>query len=108
MLAIAAMLATPANAACPPVVTATDDVPHEGQLSIVVSTAIGTWYYHKPGGGFASLDDVDGQDWIGYTPGGGSAGEYRGIPNGGGFHPSTWSITRTTTPATSSGRCRRT
>ena len=33
--------------------------------------------------GFASLDDVNGNDWIGYhpTPGSGSAGEYRGIPN---------------------------
>lgn len=68
-------------------VLATDGVWHEGQSSIRVETPIGAWYYHKQGAGFASLDDVEGRDWIGYHPGGGASGEYRGIPNGGPFHP---------------------
>jgi len=52
------------------------------------TTPIGTYYYHKLGGGFASMIDLNGNDWIGYHPGNGSAGEYRGIPNLGGFgHP---------------------
>jgi len=68
-------------------VNASDGVAHEGQDAVEIETAIGTWYYQKVGAGFASLDDVDGQDWIGYHPGGGPNGEYRGIPNAGPFHP---------------------
>lgn len=64
-----------------PLITTTDNVAHEGQSSIRLVTQRGTYYYHKAGGGFASMEDLAGQDWIGYTPGGGSAGEYRGIPN---------------------------
>ena len=64
-----------------PQVTVADNVSHEGQTSFQISTASGTWYYHKQGAGFASLDDVQGNDWIGYRVGGGSAGEFRGIPN---------------------------
>ena len=66
----------------------------EGQEVFVVETPAATYYYHKEGGGFSSLVDRDGRDWIGYQPGGGPAGEYRGIPNlvfrgaeGGFFHP---------------------
>ena len=44
-----------------------------------------TYYYHKQGAAFASILDKDGNDWLGYRPGGGPAGEYRGIPNMG--HP---------------------
>jgi len=35
------------------------------------------------------MTDPEGNNWIGYRPGGGSAGEYRGIPNirPAGFHP---------------------
>jgi len=65
-----------------------DGVQHEQQESFRIRTQAGTWYYQKPGAGFASLEDRDGNDWIGYTPGGGSAGEYRGIPNMGEWaHP---------------------
>ena len=64
-----------------PQVTVTEDLAHEGQASFRIATGSGTWYYHKQGAGFASLDDVQGNDWIGYRVGGGSAGEYRGIPN---------------------------
>jgi hypothetical protein len=72
-------------------VRVTDDVPWYGQPAVQVQTPWGTWVYHKEGAGFASLLDREGRDWISYRPEGGSAGEYRGIPNlvhpGGHFHP---------------------
>lgn len=59
-----------------------------GQRTYKVATPRATYYYHRKGAGFASLLDADGNDWIGYRPGHGSAGEYRGIPNAGhAFHP---------------------
>ena len=60
-------------------------VADEGQDSFKIATQNATYYYHKLGAGFSSMVDVDGQDWLSYQPGGGSAGEYRGIPNMG--HP---------------------
>ena len=72
-------------------VTATDGVMHRGEQSIMVTSPAGAIYYHKNGGGLAALIDSDNRDWIGYRPGGGSAGEFRGIPNmihpEGGLHP---------------------
>ncbi len=69
----------------------TDGVDHEGQESYRLQTPAATWYYHKAGAGFASLEDHDGRDWIGFHPKGGSDGRYRGIPNlvhpEGYFHP---------------------
>ena len=64
-------------------------IPHQGQRSYQVKTPGGTYLYHSSGAGFASLIDREGNDWISYKPGGGSAGEYRGIPNirPAGFHP---------------------
>jgi hypothetical protein len=63
----------------------------EGQASYRIETPVCTYWYHKQGGGFSSLVDADGNDWIGYHPEGGSAGSYRGIPNlvnpEGHFHP---------------------
>jgi len=64
-----------------PLVTLTDCVQDEDQESYRVATPHATWFYHKLGAGFSSLLDPDGLDWLGYRPGGGSAGEYRGIPN---------------------------
>ena len=66
-----------------------DYIPYRGQRSYQVKTPSGTYLYHKSGGGFASLVDKEGNDWISYRPGGGSAGEFRGIPNirPAGFHP---------------------
>jgi hypothetical protein len=69
----------------PPQVALTGSVQDEGQDSFKVATQNATYYYHKLGAGFSSMVDADGQDWLGYQPGGGSAGEYRGIPNMG--HP---------------------
>ena len=54
---------------------------HEESESWRIQTAVGSWYFSKSGGGFGSLDDVDGKDWINYHPRGGSAGNYRGLPN---------------------------
>jgi hypothetical protein len=64
---------------------------HEGQESYRISTQNATYYYHKHGAGFASLEDSDGNDWLSYNPGvgqksqSGSGGKYRGTPNMG--HP---------------------
>ena len=58
-----------------------DDVAYEGQLSYAITTSNATYYYHKRGSGFASMVDSGANDWIGYRPSGGSAGDYRGVPN---------------------------
>jgi hypothetical protein len=67
------------------------DVEYQGEDSFKIETPTATYYYHKKGGGFASIIDPNGNDWISYHPGGESAGEYRGIPNlvhpEGYFHP---------------------
>lgn len=62
---------------------------HQGQPSFRIKTPACTYLYHQYGAGFASMIDPEGQDWISYRPGQGSAGEYRGIPNirPAGFHP---------------------
>lgn len=59
----------------------TDGVPDEGQHCYMISTANATYYFQKDAGGFSSLLDADGNDWIGFHPYGGSDGIYRGIPN---------------------------
>ena len=66
---------TPAEIACNTVRE------HEGQESYRVQTPACTWVFHKLGGGFASLFDGAGRDWISFRPWGGSDGIYRGIPN---------------------------
>jgi hypothetical protein len=85
-----------AGCASPPPVVATGIVvaeapDYQGQDSFRIETESAVYYYHKSGGGFASMFDPSGRDWISYRPGGGPRGEYRGIPNvinpEGGFHP---------------------
>jgi hypothetical protein len=81
----------------PPHVYVDDNIDHEGQRSFKISTPTATYYYHKRGAGFASIEDRDGNDWLSYNPGdgpvskSGSGGKYRGIPNmvhpEGHFHP---------------------
>ncbi len=72
---------------------ATDNVAHKGQASIKITTVNGEYYYHKDGGGFATLIDEDDKDWISWNTSAAYAGQYRGIPNmvhpqdGGFFHP---------------------
>ncbi len=68
-----------------PLVTVTDSIEFREQESFKIETQNATYYYHKQGAGFASIIDKDGNDWLSYRPGGGPAGEYRGIPNMG--HP---------------------
>jgi hypothetical protein len=65
----------------PPALGLEDDVPYEGQASYRITTPGGVYLYHKEGAGFAGLKDREGAEWIGYRPGGRSAGEFRGIPN---------------------------
>lgn len=60
-----------------------------GQPSYIIKNNTATLYYHKEGGGFASLIDTMGNDWISYNQSEGSGGSFRGIPNirPAGFHP---------------------
>ena len=74
-----------------PLVVVDPDSSDGGFGSIRAVTPSGTWQYHKTGAGFSSLDDIDGNDWIGWSTANGSDGAYRGIPNlafnSGYFHP---------------------
>lgn len=58
-----------------------DNVDCAGQPSFRIKTPSATYCYQKEGAGFASIVDNDGNEWIGYKPGGRAAGEFRGIPN---------------------------
>ncbi len=80
----------------PTQVSYVDNVTYAGQASYQISTPEWTLYYHKFGGGFAGMEDKNGVEWLGFdpTPGSGSGGEYRGVPNAvynppnpGFFHP---------------------
>lgn len=72
-------------------------VSDEGEQSYKFETENATYFYHKNSGGFSSLNDADGNDWISYDyTVAGSGGAFRGIPNMiydkddpsiGGFHP---------------------
>lgn len=76
-----------------PQVQLQDGVQDEGQASLKITTSAATYYFHKNGGGFSSVDDVDGKDWVNFSSAPKSAGDFRGIPNlvytpgGGYFHP---------------------
>ncbi len=88
---------TPSSSPSKSLVAVADEIEHEGQASIKISTPSATYYYHQRGAGFASMEDRDGNDWLSYNPGdgpvsrSGSGGKYRGLPNmvhpEGGFHP---------------------
>lgn len=77
------------------------DAEDEGQESFKIVARGATYFYHKKGAGFSSLLDADGDDWLGFRPKGGSAGNYRGIPNlvhpEGYFHPGSTNCTTTLT-----------
>ncbi len=53
----------------------------EGQPSFEIRTPLATYVYQKEAAALASIKDASGAEWIGYHPGGRSAGEFRGIPN---------------------------
>jgi hypothetical protein len=65
----------------PTQVLVSDTSNYQGQNAFMIRLRRATYIYHKLGGGFASAIDSSQRDWISYRPGGGSAGEYRGIPN---------------------------
>jgi hypothetical protein len=52
-----------------------------GQATFKITTPSARYYYQKQSAAFAWVIDKDGNDWVGYRPGGEDAGEYRGIPN---------------------------
>ena len=62
-------------------VSVEDNVDCAGQASFRIRTPTAVYCYQKEGAGFASIVDLDGNEWIGYKPGGRAAGEFRGIPN---------------------------
>ena len=72
-------------------VSVSERADYQGQDSFEITTPAATYIYHKQGGGFASMIDNEGHDWLSYRPHGGSDGKYRGIPNlvypEGYFHP---------------------
>jgi len=82
-------------------VALTDGVSHKGYQSVRVVTADAEYFYHKPGGGFATLFDKNNNDWLDWSTAAGGAGDFRGIPNmvhpndGGYFHPGRNSVTTT-------------
>nr|MBP8950311.1 hypothetical protein [Promineifilum sp.] len=86
----AAAVAAPQAPAATVTLTNTSD---EGFASFRITTPHAVYFYHKEGGGFSSLVDDDGKDWINWNAAAGNAGDYRGIPNmvhpadGGFFHP---------------------
>ena len=63
-------------------VTVHDDT-DQGRPCFRVETASATYYFQKESGGFSSIVDKNGNDWISFKPdqNSGSAGEYRGLPN---------------------------
>lgn len=60
------------------------------------------WYFHPAdGGGWSSIVDADGNDWVAWNPAEGAQGDFRGIPNAvkppaGYFHPGRSGKTKTT------------
>ena len=84
-------LGTGGAAAGKPLVGCEPVTDYQGQDAWRITTPGAAYVYHIRGAGFASLLDADGRDWISYRPTGGSAGNYRGIPNlshpEGYFHP---------------------
>ncbi|MCG2461624.1 hypothetical protein K8352_12760 [Flavobacteriaceae bacterium F89] len=72
---------------CKPQVEITDDVISEKQPSFKIATPTATYLYQKEAGGFSSIYDANGTDWIQFhkTDSAGyphsSASDYRGLPN---------------------------
>jgi hypothetical protein len=97
----------PPAPAQPALVSVTQGVVDEGQQSLRIDASSSSWFYHLQGGGFSSIVDSDGNDWLNYNQTFGSAGTYRGIPNAvypaGHFHPG---ATTSTTALLSSGPLR--
>ena len=63
----------------------------EGQAAYRIETKRATYFFQPDAGGFSSIIDRDGHDWVSFNRGEGPQGMYRGIPNlvfpGDIFHP---------------------
>lgn len=62
------------------------EITEQGIPSLKIETSSAIYIYDKAGGGFISIFDKNGKDWISfksgdYPPPGNSASRYRGIPN---------------------------
>ena len=72
-------------------ITLTEHEEDEGQAAYKIETERATYFFQPEAGGFSSLIDRDGNDWISFNRGEGPQGMYRGIPNlvfpGDLFHP---------------------
>ena len=55
----------------------------EGMAAFVITTQRATYYYQKDAGGFSSIVDNQGNDWVSHnsTYGSNASSEYRGLPN---------------------------
>lgn len=80
-----------------------DNVMDEGQSSVRVETATATYVYQKAAGGFSSLLDRAGRDWLSYNSTAGGGGTYRGMPNAvfpeGYLHPGSTASTTVVGPS---------
>ncbi len=59
---------------------------HLGRPHFEISTPTAYYLYDKAGGGFSSIRDTNGLEWIGFKPGegvvpGSAAADFRGLPN---------------------------
>jgi regulation of enolase protein 1 (concanavalin A-like superfamily) len=70
-----------APASVSPQVVLTDNVSDAGLTTYRIENNAATYYYDKQGGGFSSLVDANGNDWISWNATFGAGGTYRGIPN---------------------------
>ena len=72
-------------------VTLSENEEDEGQAAYKIETEYATYFFQPEAGGFSSMIDRDGNDWISFNRGEGPRGMYRGIPNlvfpGDLFHP---------------------
>ena len=72
-------------------ITLSEHEEDEGQTTYKIETERATYFFQPDAGGFSSLIDRDGHDWISFNRGEGPQGMYRGIPNlvfpGDIFHP---------------------
>ncbi|MEZ5257334.1 MAG: hypothetical protein R2705_10725 [Ilumatobacteraceae bacterium] len=76
----------------PSLLTLIDNVTDEGLSSYRIDTQNATYYYQKVSGGFSSIIDSLGHDWLNYDDATfGAGGTFRGIPNSvfpeGSLHP---------------------
>ncbi len=86
-------------------VTTTTGQSDANQPAIEIDTQVAKYFLQTDNGGFSSIIDNSGQDWLNFNNNvnSGSSGEYRGFPNavlGGGFHAG---FTSGTTTIVSSG-----